>query len=789
MRETGTWQFNHITVDFFGNITSAGRRHHAGVHSARMPVSTDVPARGTLVFALQSVGRVVGGLAVLVAAAVAVAQPGLPAGLFSEPNVVASAGLDSLEDVSPNLHRAVGIDFAQLGAAQTRLAAEREARLTLNLFDDLTLPATLTNTTKTSSGYALSGRLDDDPLGMVSVVVNGRTVAGNVWSQGKLYTVRTRGDAHFVEMVDPSKYPRCDVPQLTTQPEARRIRSPSGSRVGDTSMSSTLSTAAANEDDGAEIDVLVVYTPAGRRSAGGYQGITALIELLVAETNQAYSDSGAEQRIRLVGVTEVDYEILGIGRALRHLTEPADGHMDEVHRIRDIYAADLVLLWSPSGAGQAWHLADPSNETAERFGFSVSASHYFSHELGHNMGLLHERSDDNSNAPYPYSHGYVLRHGSHQWRTIMYSGFSNLLRFSNPRQRHPDSSGSPLGVPGDQQSSSVNGPADAVRSLNNTRRVVANFRASSTKCDYELSDPSDMMGAEGGTFTIDVRTSAACRWTARTHNPDVSITGGANGTGNGRVTFDVAENDSWPRELAVLVAGEVYVFTQDGRRSITPVCDRTSNVRDAISTVLDGKPCGDIVGADLARIGSLSVDGPVMLGDFDGLTSLGTLHLHFPLSLEAGLFAGLQNLQILNISNHFGSTPEQQELKRGVFQGLAGLERLSLSGTSWQPGVFHDLPVLLELNLYYYPLEVLPDGAFRGLSHLQRLHSQYARLTTLGLGAFKGMPNLRVLWLWPGRLEELAPGVFQSLPALTHLWLNENRLTHLGKDHFRGCRI
>ena len=46
-----------------------------------------------------------------------------------------------------------------------------------------------------------------------------------------------------------------------------------------------------------EIDVAVVYTPAARRKAGGTAEIEAAIDLMVAETNRAYEDSGVNQRI------------------------------------------------------------------------------------------------------------------------------------------------------------------------------------------------------------------------------------------------------------------------------------------------------------------------------------------------------------------------------------------------------------------------------------------------------------------------------------------------------------
>ena len=105
------------------------------------------------------------------------------------------------------------------------------------------------------------------------------------------------------------------------------------------------------------IDVAVVYTPAARRKAGGTAEIEAAIDLMVAETNRAYEDSGVNQRIGLVAREEVKYEENGDGfSAFARLVDASDGHMDEVHEMRDRVGADLVHLiadvTSPLGIAQ-----------------------------------------------------------------------------------------------------------------------------------------------------------------------------------------------------------------------------------------------------------------------------------------------------------------------------------------------------------------------------------------------------------------------------------------------------
>ena len=235
------------------------------------------------------------------------------------------------------------------------------------------------------------------------------------------------------------------------------------------------------------IDIAVFYTPAARRDAGGTAGIEALIDLMIAETNQAYQESGVNQQIVLVARQEVEYQEVGESGwlALESLVDPSDGDMDEVHAIRDQAGADLVhLIPSVTDVGGRARLTGA-------FGYTCSEcdSRVFAHELGHNMGLHHDRYVRLQSRTFPYSRGYVNQRTfgfrkprSARWRTIMSypdqcedAGFSCdwIMRFSNPNQSYR---GDPLGVPGDEPTTWVFGPADAVRTLNTTRHSVASFR-------------------------------------------------------------------------------------------------------------------------------------------------------------------------------------------------------------------------------------------------------------------------------------------------------------------------
>ncbi|MDE0296884.1 MAG: leucine-rich repeat domain-containing protein, partial [Bryobacterales bacterium] len=236
------------------------------------------------------------------------------------------------------------------------------------------------------------------------------------------------------------------------------------------------------------IDVAVFYTAAARSRAGGTAEIEAEIDLLVAETNQAYEDGGVHQRIVLTVKEEVRYEeeyesgFWALGR----LADGGDGYMDEVHAIRDRAGADLVHLIA--------EVTDVEGIAFITGAFGITCAgcdaDVFAHELGHNMGLSHDRYLDLG--LLPYSHGYVNQQTfedgapeSARWFTIMAyptqcrdADFDceRILRFSNPNQSYL---GDPLGVPGRSRTPAVNGPADAVRALNITRHSVAAFRARS----------------------------------------------------------------------------------------------------------------------------------------------------------------------------------------------------------------------------------------------------------------------------------------------------------------------
>lgn len=772
-------------------------------------------------------------------------------GIFSADALHSSA----IEIANPTpQRRLVRIDFARLDAARDDVMARRPARLLLNLFDGVVFSAVVERTAPTSSGYSLSGRLEGIPFGTVALVRNRNVVLGKVRTPLAVYTIKTLGaDTHVIERSDPETFR--EHPPLTPDVPA----APQESRAGP---------ADAEADDGSTIDVFVFWTRTARRDAGGSRHIQTAIDLAVAETNDAYAASGASQRIELVGAVEVNYEETGrLTVDLERLVDPADGFMDEVHAIRDSYAADLVHF-TPSGIcggggveGLANAMTEPSPGFAS-FAFAASVfcnqanllggiahpglgSSLFAHELGHNMGLQHDRYARYTtlNKPFPYSHGYVNQAAfenragpSTRWRTIMSyddqcrdAGFScrRLLRFSNPDQRFPDAQGHRLGVPGDAPSEAADGPADAVRSLDETRRVVANFRPSSSRCTYRLDRETVTVPATGGAVTINVDTSEDCAYTARSHDEFVSAMPGRR-KGVGAAQFQVAINDGGARVGAVSVAGETVVVRQSGVLVVAGVCDRTPPIRDAIMAWAGKVRCGDVTDFDLAEIPYLLLPGRGMrtlqTDDLSGLSRLRTLDLSYndiggALPPELG---ELRNLEVLVAhDNQFtGTVPPELgqlanlrllDLSHNELEGalperlsqLAQLRHMRLRGNRLTGTI---PPWLGDMGLYAIDLKdnqmtgpiPVELGRLKDLAALQFAGNDLTGPIPAELGKIENLQNvdlsgnrltgtipveladlqrLGTLYLHGNRLAGSIPRALGGLPRLQSLRLRDNELT------------
>ena len=415
--------------------------------------------------------------------------------------------------------RLVRIDHQLVSRSFVRATGGTPELLTLNLFNDTVLNALVSRTETTSSGYALFGELVGVPFGTMSLVVNGNVVAGTVRTPTETYDIRSTDPGVVrVRQTDPhgavfTAPPIVDEGLRTGSRGAQSLGVGRGSEAPFRSLTDDLA------EDPSRIDIMVVYTPAARDAEGGTAEIRTLIDLFIAETNRAYMDSGIHHRLHLAHAAEVDYieepvttnyKEDTMDPALEALVNPSDGQMDEVHVWRDRTYADLVhLVIAELGGcgGVADYLAPFSLSLMPADGTCPLRSETFAHEIGHNMGMNHDRYTEDRDGVIlrriepPYAFGYVNQRAFEsgatemaRWRTVMAyesqcsdAGFESiphpnrefrspcpkLFRFSNPDQSH---NGHPLGVPGSTQSDDIDGPADGRRVHNENASLVANFR-------------------------------------------------------------------------------------------------------------------------------------------------------------------------------------------------------------------------------------------------------------------------------------------------------------------------
>ena len=435
----------------------------------------------------QGLGR---GIAVLAALAVAVvaAVPPLQGQVRREPRLFEGIRTETpLQRPSgARRWRTVRLDQRLIGGAYGALAPA--PRLWLNLFPETAFLAVLDRYEQTGSGYAWIGKIDGVPLADVILVTVNGTVRGSVTLPGRTYAISVVDGVGTVSEQDEPRSLGNDAIVPGPEPSADRRFDRNGLR-------------SAGADDGSLVDIAIVYSNNALRGAASEADLLAGIDLIVAEANQVFSNSGVGMRLRQVHTGPIDYEDVSEASHsyciddLARLKKPSDGFMDDIHALRDTTGADLVALVVASEYCGAGYLNNPETFLGGEYGFFVAnwreSGFVFRHELGHNLGGHHDWYVESRFGAFSYSHGYVDLDGA--FMTVMaYTNrcivtskpCSYILYFSTPELALD---GRPLGVPAGTDDSCTAGDADHlrcdadnVRTFNEMARVVANYRPSAT---------------------------------------------------------------------------------------------------------------------------------------------------------------------------------------------------------------------------------------------------------------------------------------------------------------------
>ena len=186
------------------------------------------------------------------------------------------------------------------------------------------------------------------------------------------------------------------------------------------------------DDSGKNLDVLVVWSkkaecresnlptncsPTSRTETN----MRAMVRLAVAETNEAYRLSGVDTQLLLVhAYRHPTYDDPGnFGTTLSHLAGTSDGNMDDVHTLRARYGADIVAMiaYARRSCGIGY-IGPRKNWMFSVTKYSCATGHYtFGHEIGHNLGLNHDRGTKEACSSSNYNYGY--RDPNAAFRSIM----------------------------------------------------------------------------------------------------------------------------------------------------------------------------------------------------------------------------------------------------------------------------------------------------------------------------------------------------------------------------------
>lgn len=255
----------------------------------------------------------------------------------------------------------------------------------------------------------------------------------------------------------------------------------------------------ASVDDSITIDLMLVYTDAAATwaSTSPMGNIDAVIAQAMTRSQTALDNSNSGIELRLVYAHNTDYDEenddIGSGERLRRLTQNPnnpvfdsedgyDGFMEEVHDLRLQYGADVVSMIAKIDdvGGLGWRLASTGGSPHMAFNLNrvqqIAGGHTLIHEIGHNMGNSHSRTQKSSPANgsgglFHYSAGY--QNETSNFHTIMaYDSTANNVRLPEvPLFSSPNLSW--LGVPAGTNNSET--PEDNALSMRQIKRTVAGY--------------------------------------------------------------------------------------------------------------------------------------------------------------------------------------------------------------------------------------------------------------------------------------------------------------------------
>ncbi|GJM34779.1 MAG: hypothetical protein DHS20C18_37800 [Saprospiraceae bacterium] len=245
-------------------------------------------------------------------------------------------------------------------------------------------------------------------FGTANFVVKGTTVSGMIRMPDYLYSIKSLGEGlHVLVLEDASRFPE-DHPSGSYEKKLEQRKQKEEGNHDDL--------AKMENEKYCKIRIIVAYTDSVALQNADPLGE---IQLATDNMNNANANSGVDHVVEIARVVRVSYtDSWDLDDDLDRFRSTADGVMDEIHGLRDLYDADLCQL-VVSGALDGCGLADAIGSSfsnafcVSAFG-CISGNLTFAHEFGHLYNCRHDTYVDGSAGN---NHGHVNL-GS-QWRTVM----------------------------------------------------------------------------------------------------------------------------------------------------------------------------------------------------------------------------------------------------------------------------------------------------------------------------------------------------------------------------------
>jgi uncharacterized protein (TIGR03437 family) len=116
----------------------------------------------------------------------------------------------------------------------------------------------------------------------------------------------------------------------------------------------------------------------------------------------------------------------------------------------------------------------------------------------------------------------------------------------------------------------------------------------SPPCTFALDSVGAKFLSSGGSGSVIVSTdpgstASSCPWNARSNATWITLTAGANGSGNSSLSFNVGANSGPPRQGTISIAGQTYSVSQDGTGPGSPVVQAIADAWNYVPGLAPGE--------------------------------------------------------------------------------------------------------------------------------------------------------------------------------------------------------